>query len=251
MPSPTAEDIVRRATVAFNAGQPDEAQEALRTGPAPRTRRSHAQSSARRRAVFQGRAAPARDADRGQPRKTPRQRRRRCCSRRGSRARAKDFDAALAHLDRSIAVAPQREAFVEKARTLDQAGLQDAQAREAWRAILEVCRSTRRPPARLGRSGLGRRRSQACRRTARTRGEGRCARLGLVRSRPGAAGSARPRRRQQRLSQGARAKARLCRGRAQSRHRAAGNRRYRRARCAPMRWPIACARRASAPSRWR
>ena len=34
---------------------------------------------------------------------------------------AKDFDAALTHLDRAIALAPQREAFVEKARTLDQA----------------------------------------------------------------------------------------------------------------------------------
>ena len=36
---------------------------------------------------------------------------------------AGDFDAALYHLDRAIALAPQREVFVEKARTLDQAGL--------------------------------------------------------------------------------------------------------------------------------
>jgi uncharacterized protein HemY len=42
----------------------------------------------------------------------------------------KDFNAALTHLDSAISIAPQRHAFVEKARTLDQAGLRQ-QAREA------------------------------------------------------------------------------------------------------------------------
>ena len=63
---------------------------------------------------------------------------------------AKDFDAALLHLDRAIAIAPQRDAFLEKARTLDQAGHR-LQAREAWRAILDVAPQHREAAARLGR----------------------------------------------------------------------------------------------------
>ena len=68
---------------------------------------------------------------------------------------AGDFDAALGHLDRVIALAPQREAFLEKARTLDQASLLQAslrpQARAAWQAILEVVPSNAEAAARLGR----------------------------------------------------------------------------------------------------
>jgi tetratricopeptide (TPR) repeat protein len=63
---------------------------------------------------------------------------------------AKDFDAALTHLDRVIAIAPQRDAFVEKARTLDQAGLAP-QGRAAWRAILDVIPQHQEAAARLGR----------------------------------------------------------------------------------------------------
>src|SRR5438445_13026347 len=61
-----------------------------------------------------------------------------------------DFDNALAHLDRAIAIAPQREAFLEKARTLDQAGFR-AQAREAWQAVLEAVPRSGEAAARLGR----------------------------------------------------------------------------------------------------
>jgi tetratricopeptide (TPR) repeat protein len=63
---------------------------------------------------------------------------------------AGDFDGALSHLDRAIALAPQREAFLEKARTLDQAGLRP-QARAAWRAILEAVPKNIEAAARLGR----------------------------------------------------------------------------------------------------
>src|SRR5258708_26684418 len=62
---------------------------------------------------------------------------------------AKDFDGALSHLDRAIAIAPQREVFLEKARTLDHAGLRLA-AREAWRAILEGVPQNLEAAARLG-----------------------------------------------------------------------------------------------------
>jgi len=63
---------------------------------------------------------------------------------------AKDFDGALSHLDRAIAIAPQREAFLEQARTLDRAGLR-SQAREAWRAVLDVVPQSMEAAARLGR----------------------------------------------------------------------------------------------------
>jgi tetratricopeptide (TPR) repeat protein len=63
---------------------------------------------------------------------------------------ARDFDGALMHLDRVIAMAPQREVFLEKARTLDQGGLRP-QAREAWQAILKIVPDNIEAAARLGR----------------------------------------------------------------------------------------------------
>ena len=54
-----------------------------------------------------------------------------------------------------IAMAPQREAFLEKARTLDQASLFQTnlrpQAREAWQAILKIVPQNAEAAARLGR----------------------------------------------------------------------------------------------------
>jgi tetratricopeptide (TPR) repeat protein len=68
---------------------------------------------------------------------------------------AGDFDAALSHLDRAIALAPQREGFLEKARTLDQARLYQASlrtaTREAWQAILKIVPQNIEAAARLGR----------------------------------------------------------------------------------------------------
>jgi tetratricopeptide (TPR) repeat protein len=61
-----------------------------------------------------------------------------------------DFASALSHLDRAIAIAPQRDAFLEMARTLDQAGRRP-QAREAWQAILEAVPLHQEAAARLGR----------------------------------------------------------------------------------------------------
>ena len=100
MNKPTAEEIVRRATAAFNSGRPDGAAAHLLAARIARV--------------------------------------------------AKDFDGALSHLDRAIAIAPQREVFLEKARALDLAGLKP-QAREAWRAILEVVPGNIEAAARLGR----------------------------------------------------------------------------------------------------
>ncbi len=147
--SESAENIVRRATAAFNAGKRDEARKLCEQGLARvpgepilshllaavlfstndvDAARSHiAASIARRPDNAAAHLLAARIA-----------------------RTAKDFDAALSHLDRAIALAPQREAFVEKARTLDQAGLKP-QAREAWQAILKVIPQHQEAASRLGR----------------------------------------------------------------------------------------------------
>lgn len=145
----TPEDIVRRAAAAFNAGRADEArrlceQELKRTPGEPRlshllaavlfalhdiaAARIHLAASLAQHpdnAAAQLLAARIARADR-------------------------DLAAALDHVDRALALAPQREAFVEKARILDQAGYR-AQAREAWQAILKVLPQHGEAAARLGR----------------------------------------------------------------------------------------------------
>ena len=136
----------------------------------------------------------------------------------------KDYNGALSHLDRTIAIAPQREAFFEKARTLDQAGLRP-QAREAWRAILEVIPQSQEAAARSGRLAWedG---DYAAAAALLERATGNDAPasvwfdLGLVRQdlRDHAWG-------RHRLRPGIRDKTGLCRGRAQSRCRPAGKRR--------------------------
>jgi tetratricopeptide (TPR) repeat protein len=144
-----AKDIVRRATAAFNSGQPNEArrlceQGLIRQPDDPMLNHLlaavlfskdeiqlagiHVETSLARR---------------------PNNAAAHLLAARIARA-AKDFGGALSHLDRVIATAPQREAFLEKARTLDQAGLRP-QAREAWRAILEVVPQNQEAAARLGR----------------------------------------------------------------------------------------------------
>jgi tetratricopeptide (TPR) repeat protein len=149
MTPPTAEDIVRRATAAFNAGQSDEARELCEQG----LRRWHgdAMLSHLLAAVLfsKGEIPSARTHIETSLAKRPGNAPAHLLAARIARA-ADDFDGALAHLDSAIAIAPQREAFLEKARTLDQAGLKP-QAREAWRAILKVIPEHQEAIARLGR----------------------------------------------------------------------------------------------------
>jgi tetratricopeptide (TPR) repeat protein len=144
----SAEEIVRRATAAFNAGQPGEARRLCERGLSRQpgdpmlshllaavlfsegevqSARAHIETSLLKRS---GNAAAY------------------LLAARIARA-AGDYDRALSHLDRAVAIAPQREAFLEKARTLDQAGLKP-QAREAWRAILNIIPQHQEAAARLG-----------------------------------------------------------------------------------------------------
>ena len=159
MTQPTAEDIVRRATAAFNAGQREEA------------RRLCAQGLTRQPGdPMLNHLLAAVLASQGEIRAARRHIETSLANRPGHAAAqllagriarlAGDFDAALGHLDRVIALAPQREAFLEKARTLDQASLDQAspehaslrpQARAAWQAILEVVPTSQEAAARLGR----------------------------------------------------------------------------------------------------
>jgi tetratricopeptide (TPR) repeat protein len=144
-----AEDIVRRATAAFNAGRREEARGLCEQGLSrePGEPMLHHLLAAVK--FSEGEIQSARDHIETSVAKRPGNAAAHLLAARIARA-AKDFDRALTHLDLSIAIAPQREAFLEKARTLDQAALRP-QAREAWRAILEVVPQNTEAAARLGR----------------------------------------------------------------------------------------------------
>lgn len=154
MSQPTAEETVRRATAAFNAGQRDEArkvcEQGLRRAPGD-PMLSHLLAAV---LFSQGETGSARGHVETSLANRPGNAAAQLLAARITRA-AGDFDAALNHLDRAIALAPQREAFVEKARTLDQASREQAslrsQAREVWRAILKVAPQNVEAAARLGR----------------------------------------------------------------------------------------------------
>jgi tetratricopeptide (TPR) repeat protein len=145
----TAEDIIRRATAAFNAGRRDEAcqlceQGLVRTPGEPML--SHLLAAV---LFSKGEIQTARRHVEASLAKRPDNAAALLLAARVARA-AGDFDCALSHLDRAIAIAPQREVFLEKARTLDQAGLR-SQARQAWRPILDVIPDNAEAAARLGR----------------------------------------------------------------------------------------------------
>jgi tetratricopeptide (TPR) repeat protein len=153
----TAEDIVRRAAAAFNSGRPEEARKLCEQGLAcqPGDPMLHHLLAA---VLF---SKTELEAARGHIEtslgKRPDNAAAQLLAARIARA-AGDFSGALSHLDRMIAIAPQREAFLEKARTLDQASLHQAdlrpRAREAWRAILDVIPKHAEAAARLGRLGF-------------------------------------------------------------------------------------------------
>jgi tetratricopeptide (TPR) repeat protein len=143
------EDLVRRATAAFNAGSRDEARKLCEQGLS-RAPGDPMLSHLLAAVLFsQGEIEPARGHVETSLAKRPGNAAAQLLAARIARA-ARDFERALAHLDRATAIAPQREAFVEKARTLDQAGFR-AQAREAWQAILKVAPQNTEAAARLGR----------------------------------------------------------------------------------------------------
>jgi tetratricopeptide (TPR) repeat protein len=145
----TAEDIVRRATAAFNSGKPDAALKLCEEGLS-RARGEPMLSHLLAAVLFsKGEIQAARGHVETSLAKRPDNSAARLLAARVARA-ARDFDSALSHLDRAIAIAPQRDAFLEKARTLDQAGLRP-QSRQAWRAILDVIPENVEAAARLGR----------------------------------------------------------------------------------------------------
>jgi tetratricopeptide (TPR) repeat protein len=150
----TAEDIVRRATAAFNSGQPDAARALCEQGLIRRPGDPMLHHLLAAVLFSKGEIETARGHLKTSLAKRPDNAAARLLAARIARA-AGDFDGALSHLDRVIAIAPQRDAFLEKARTLDQAAVHRAelrpQAREAWRAILDVIPKNQEAAARLGR----------------------------------------------------------------------------------------------------
>jgi tetratricopeptide (TPR) repeat protein len=153
----TAEDIVRRATAAFNAGQPDTARQLCEQGLIGRPRDPMLHHLLAAVLFSKTELEAARGHIETSLGKRPDNAAAQLLAARIARA-AGDFSGALSHLDRMIAIAPQREAFLEKARTLDQASLHQAyfrpRAREAWRAILDVIPKHAEAAARLGRLGF-------------------------------------------------------------------------------------------------
>jgi tetratricopeptide (TPR) repeat protein len=148
------EDIVRRATAAFNAGSRDEARKLCEQGLG-RAPGDPMLSHLLAAVLFsQGEIESARGQVETSLAKRPGNAAAHLLAARIARA-AGDFDAALSHLDRAIALAPQREGFLEKARTLDQARLYQASlrtaTREAWQAILKIVPQNIEAAARLGR----------------------------------------------------------------------------------------------------
>ncbi|WP_426440856.1 tetratricopeptide repeat protein [Bradyrhizobium genosp. P] len=149
MSKDNAEDIVRRAAAAFNAGRGDEAKQLCEQGL--RRRPGEPVLSHFLAAVLYAESAiaPARVHIEKSLTARPDNAPARLLAARIAGA-AKEFDAALTHLDRAIALRPQRDVFVEKARMLELAG-RKAQAREAWEAILKVIPQHQEATARLGR----------------------------------------------------------------------------------------------------
>ena len=145
----SAEDIVRRATAAFNSGQPDEARRLCEQGLARQPGDPMLNHLLAAVLFSRGEIQAARTYLETSLAKRPANAAAQLLAARIART-TRNFGGALSHLDRAIAIAPQREAFLEKARTLDQAGLRLA-AREAWRAILEVIPQSMEAAARLGR----------------------------------------------------------------------------------------------------
>ncbi len=150
----TAEDIARDATAAFNSGQPDRArrqcEEGLNRWPGEPVLH-HLLASvlfSKGEIELAGKHVEASLARR------PDNTAARLLAARIART-AGNIGAALALLDEVITASPSREAFLEKARTLDQASLSQKsireQAREAWRFILKVIPQSQEAAARLGR----------------------------------------------------------------------------------------------------
>ena len=144
-----AEDIVRRATAAFNSGRHDEAIERCERGLARQPGEPMLSHLLAAVLFAKGEIAPARRHIETSLARRPDNAAARLLAGRLARSGG-EFDAALTHLDRAIALKPQREAFLEKARTLELAG-RKAQAREAWEAILKAIPEHQEANARLGR----------------------------------------------------------------------------------------------------
>src|ERR1700684_2902551 len=145
----SSKDIVRRASTAFNAGRRDEARQLCEDGligSPGEPMLSHLLAAV---LFASGETEAAQGHIETSLIKRPDNAAARLLAARLART-AGDFDGVLSHLDRAIAIAPQREAFVEKARTLDQAGLRP-QARQAWKAILDAIPDHLEAAARSGR----------------------------------------------------------------------------------------------------
>lgn len=144
-----AEDLVRRAAAAFNAGRPDEAYRLCKEGLARQPNEPMLNHLLAAVLFAKGDVQAARDHVETSLKYRPDNAAAHLLAARIARS-AKDFDRAISHLDRVSPATPAPDIFLERARTFDLAG-DRLQARDAWRAILKALPQHQEAAARLGR----------------------------------------------------------------------------------------------------
>jgi tetratricopeptide (TPR) repeat protein len=147
--SPSTQDRAKRAVAAFNRGRHDEARLLCEEGLKREPREPTLNHLLAAFLFAKGEVATARVHIEASLAVRPDSAPARLLAGRIARA-AQDFDAALLHLDRAIALAPSIEAMIERARTLE-ATSRRAAAQEGWRTVLRLDPSQREAAARLGR----------------------------------------------------------------------------------------------------
>jgi tetratricopeptide (TPR) repeat protein len=149
MPSTQAQDIVRSAVAAFNAGRHRDAQKLCEQGLARQPREPTLNHLLAAMLFAQSEFPAARERIAASLAVEPNRGAALLLAGRIARAE-KDFDGALSYLKRAAALAATPEILLETARTLDQAG-NASRAQSAWRVVLRASPQSHEAMARLGR----------------------------------------------------------------------------------------------------
>ena len=146
----TAEDIVRRATAAFNSGQPGEARKLCEEGLSRQPGDPMLNHLLAAVLFSKGEIQPARTHVETSLANRPGNAAAQLLAARIARA-ARDFGAALSHLDRAIATCTAAGSVSREGPNPRSGRSCGPQAHEAWRAILQVVPKNMEAAARLGR----------------------------------------------------------------------------------------------------
>jgi tetratricopeptide (TPR) repeat protein len=147
MPSTQAEDIIRSAVAAFNAGRHDDARKLCEQGLVRQPREPTLNHLLAAILFKQNELASARQRIEASLTANPNNAAALLLAGRIARSEM-NCDAALSYLKRAAALGTNPEILLETARTLDQAG---RDSRPAWRAVLQALPQNHEAMARLGR----------------------------------------------------------------------------------------------------